>query len=292
MKIHLDCIPCFVKQAVDAPRLLRPDGEDVAKTLLAETLEWVRNIDPTETPPLMGARIHARLKKLIGEEDPYASIKKRMNERALQMKDRVREEIARSADPIEYAVKAAVAANSIDLGVDGGATEEELWDRFHHSLQSPLRGDGLEPLKEILPTAWKILYITDNAGEIVFDGLLMEAIGPEKITVAVRGGPIINDATMYDAESVGITGTAKEVIDTGEEIPGVTMEGCSEQFRRYYEEADLIVAKGQGNFESLSEYPRKNVFFLLKAKCAVVSKYADQPIGSLLVLTGHEGGFR
>ena len=127
-----------------------------------------------------------------------------------------------------------------------------------------------QPFQAALGRASRILYLADNAGEIVFDRLLIERMPPGKVTVGVRGFPVINDATMKDAEDTGMTELA-EVIDNGSDGPGTILDDCSQSFRDRFDEADLIIAKGQGNYETLSEVD-KDIYFLLKAKCAVIAR--------------------
>jgi uncharacterized protein with ATP-grasp and redox domains len=128
-----------------------------------------------------------------------------------------------------------------------------------------------------------ILYLGDNAGEIVFDRLLIEQLPCEKITFVVKGRPILNDAVMEDAQIVGLTDMV-DVIDNGSDAPGTILESCSETFRRRFDQSDLIIAKGQGNYETLSEVD-KNIFFLVRPKCSVLARHLGREIGSL-VLSG------
>ena len=130
--------------------------------------------------------------------------------------------------------------------------------------------------------AQSILYLADNAGEIAFDRLLVEQIPTERVTVAVRGHPVINDATLHDAQAVGLDRIV-EVVENGSDAPGTILKDCSADFRRRFAEADLIIAKGQGNFESLYDAPG-NLLFLFKVKCSVVAGHVRQPIGMQVLI--------
>ena len=147
------------------------------------------------------------------------------------------------------------------------------------------QSEALERIKEDFKkegaAAESILYLADNAGEIVFDKILIEQLGPEKIKLAVKGGPVINDATIEDVEETGLTDLVR-VISNGNDAPGTILGLCSEEFRHSFEEADLIIAKGQGNYESLSDFD-KNIFFLLKAKCPVVANHLGCEVGSTVL---------
>ena len=154
-----------------------------------------------------------------------------------------------------------------------------------NSLTISLEGD-VEAFSSAISQANNILYLTDNAGEIVLDQLLIEQMPTERVTVAVRGLPVINDATMKDAEETGLTDLVT-VIDNGSDAPGTLLEDCSPAFQQCFTDADLIIAKGQGNFESLNEV-RKDIFFLLKAKCPLVSEHLGYPVGSLVLKRSNE----
>ena len=130
--------------------------------------------------------------------------------------------------------------------------------------------------------AQDILYLADNAGEIVFDRLLIEQLPMQKITVVVKGFPIINDATMEDAVAAGLTEIVS-VIDNGSDAPGTILEICSDAFVSRFEQADLIITKGQGNYETLSDID-KNIYFILKAKCPVIASDLGCPIGQMVLI--------
>ena len=148
------------------------------------------------------------------------------------------------------AARIAIAGNMIDLGVNGNVTETDVQQAVRQALSAPFYGDQ-ELFHHSIANARSILYLADNAGEIAFDRLLIEQISPERVTLVVRGGPVINDATRVDAQAVGLDEIV-EVIDNGSDAPGTLLEDCSPEFRRRFVDADLIIAKGQGNFESLS----------------------------------------
>ncbi|MFP4242836.1 MAG: damage-control phosphatase ARMT1 family protein, partial [Chitinispirillaceae bacterium] len=137
-------------------------------------------------------------------------------------------------------------------------------------------------LEQTLNSASRILFLCDNAGEIVFDRFLMESMPREKIICAVRGKPVINDATMEDARETGMTDLVK-VVSNGSDVPGTFLKSCSPGFREIFENADLVIAKGQGNFETLSEVKQKKIFFLLQVKCPVISRDVGFPVGTFLI---------
>ena len=174
-----------------------------------------------------------------------------------------------------------MAGNIIDLGVKCSLTLPEAEETIHKALTDYFDMTDFDDFKDAVSGAKEMLYLADNAGEIVFDRFLIEQIGPAKITFAVKGSPIINDATMEDARECGLTELVK-VIDNGDNAPGTILESCSEEFVRRFEQADLIISKGQGNFETLSDVD-KNMYFILRAKCPVIAEHLDCPVGTMIL---------
>jgi uncharacterized protein with ATP-grasp and redox domains len=276
MKTSLDCIPCFVRQALNAARMVSVDPA-VHKRILQEVLRWAGEMNMDQPAPVMGQRIHRLLRKIVGMEDPYRDVKDHQNRMALALLPELKIKIEAAADPLSMALRLAIAGNVIDNGVNDNVRECDLRESVNHALTEPFVGDR-DGFRNAVAEAQRILYLADNAGEIAFDRLLIEQIGPARVTVAVRGGPVINDATITDARAVGLHEIV-EIIDNGSDAPGTLLDDCSQEFKRRFAEADLILAKGQGNFEALSDEPH-NIFFLLKAKCAVIAAHAGVPIGT------------
>jgi len=280
MQIYLDCIPCFVRQALDAARLIT-DDERIHEQVVREVLRLAADLDMSQSPPAIGQQIHRLIRELIGDDDPYRELKQRYNHLALRMCDELREHVRTSVNPLETAVKLAIAGNIIDLGVKTSIKESEIEKIINDSLTADFDGRQIEEFRNAVNQAEKILYLADNAGEIVFDRLLIEQLPAEKITLVVKGKPVINDATMEDAEFAGLTEIV-EVIDNGSDAPGTILESCSQDFRNRFENADLIIAKGQGNYETLSDLD-KSIFFVLKAKCPVIARHLDCEIGEMIL---------
>jgi len=276
MHTALECIPCFARQALEAARFVTEDPA-VHEQVLRDVLRWAAEIDLAQCPPVVGQRIHRRLRQLTGVDDPYRAVKDRFNRMALDMLPDLVVKVRQAADPLETALRLAIAGNVIDLGVNGGLTENEVRQAVAGAMAEPLHGD-VEGFRQAMEAAHDILYLADNAGEIVFDRLLIGRLQTERVTVVVRGGPILNDATMADAEAAGLCGLV-ETIDNGSDAPGTILGDCSEDFRRRFAEADLIIAKGQGNFETLSD-ETANIYFLFKAKCPVIADHVGLPVGS------------
>jgi hypothetical protein len=285
MNASLDCIPCIMRQSLDAARLVTPDTR-IHERALRKVSTIVSRMALDAPPPLLGQRIHRWLREITGNEDPYRDAKEGQNRLASVLMAELRPEMEGVPDPLEMALRLAIAGNTIDMGVHGKLTETQIRRSLREALLEPLHGD-VAVFKEEVANARNILFLADNAGEIVFDRVLIEQLPPGRVTVAVRGGPIINDATIVDAHATGIHDVA-EIIDNGSDAPGTILKDCSRMFRKRFEEADVVIAKGQGNFETLSSEPT-NLFFLFKVKCEVVSAHVRLPVGANVLTRFSDG---
>ena len=280
MKTYFECIPCLLRQTLEASRLTT-DDETIHEQMLRKVLRSASEMNLRESPPLMAQRIHRLIRQMTGDNDPYRDIKDRFNHFALELYPELKERIKQSRKPLDMAIRLAIAGNIIDSGVNHHINETLVHNAIEHALTAPLAGDP-EEFREAVSKAKDILYLADNAGEIVFDRLLIEQMPLEKITLVVKGSPIINDACLADARATGIADLV-EVIDNGSDAPGTILAECSEKFKRRFENADLIIAKGQGNYETLSDV-KKDIFFVLKAKCPVIAHHIGCEVGSLVFL--------
>ena len=278
MKTHLACIPCLARQALDAVTEAVPDPAR-REPLLRRLLREIADGDWAGSPPALAQRLQRAIREALGDSDPYRAIKDRMNEMAVRLVPALRARIAAHPDPREAAVRVAIGGNLLDVGAKTQIAAEDLPAHLEAIWDQPLRGDvaGLFAAAE---RAQSILYLADNAGEIVFDRLLIEHLPAGKVAVAVRGAPVLNDATRADAETAGIPAVAP-VIDNGSDAPGTILDDCSAEFRARYAAADLVIAKGQGNYETLAEED-KNLYFLFTVKCPLVAARVGEPVGRLV----------
>ncbi len=191
--------------------------------------------------------------------------------------------------PLHAAVRLAICGNIIDYTPNHGMDMDAV---VKNAINSELAIDHVDEMLRALKEAKHVLYLTDNAGEIVTDKLLIALfieegiLKPEQITVAVRKGPTLNDATMEDAVEVGLTDLVK-VIDNGDVVPGTELDHCSPAFREHYENADIIISKGMGNFESLHSAKGKAIFFLLVNKCSNVARVLNLPLQSFVCMANY-----
>jgi len=282
MRTALECIPCFARQALEAARFVTDDPV-IHERLLREVLRAAAEMDFSQCPPVIGQRIHRQLRQLTGVDDPYRAVKDRFNKMALNMLPELKANVRNATAPLATALRLAIAGNVIDLGVNGQITEDEARLCIHNAINEPFNGD-VEAFCQTVERAQNILYLADNAGEIVFDRLLIEQIGPRRVTLAVRGRPVLNDATMADAQLAGLCDIIK-VIDNGSDVPGTLLGDCSEEFRRRFAEANVVIAKGQGNFETLSD-ETADIYFLFKVKCPVIADHVGLPVGTHVLTRG------
>jgi len=280
MKIYLDCIPCFIRQSLDAARLAT-DDEQIHEKVVREVLRLAAELDVSHSPPAIGQQIHRLIRELVCNNDPYRQIKKHFNNLALKLYPELRKQIVSSKNRLETAIRLAIAGNIIDFGVNSLVNESYLNKAISESLTADFDSRKLQSFQEAIEQAEDILYLADNAGEVVFDRLLIEQLPIEKLTVVVKGRPVINDATMEDVNLAGLTRIV-EVIDNGSDAPGTILETCSQNFRNRFENTDLLIAKGQGNYETLSDTD-KNIFFILKAKCPVIAKDLGCEVGEMIL---------
>jgi len=280
MKTYLECIPCFGKQVVEVAGML--DDHEQQHQAVKEMLAAFAEYDLQNPPPVFAQRLARIARPYLDGRDPFQDVKERFNTLAMHILPDLMEEVKASPDPFGLASRLCIVGNIIDSGVVSIQLEEEaVEEEIMNASQEELYGD-INPFREKFLEAEKILWLADNAGEIVLDQLLMAFSDPEKITIAVRAHPILNDATMDDAESIGLVARYK-VIENGSDAPGTILDDCSPEFKECFAEADLIVSKGQGNYETLSSLPDKRIFFLLKAKCPVIARDIGCDVGRLVI---------
>lgn len=285
MKVYLDCLPCFLRQALEAVRQV-DDDERKQRVVVNRVAAAIPGFAFDATPIDLARDVYRIVRESTGIEDPYRKVKQSENDRLMALLPQLREEIELSSDPMFTALKLAAAGNAIDFGVHSAS---DLRRAIGKGLED---GEGMVDyplLRERLERDGDILYLGDNAGEIVMDKLVVEQLVNlgKRVTFVVRGRPIINDVTAKDATYVGMDDVA-EVISSGSDGPGTALRLCHPTFVETFRQAGLIVSKGQGNFEALSE-ERAPLFFLLKVKCPIVARELGAKIGKC-ILRAQRGG--
>lgn len=279
MKIYDRCFPCFEKQLETA---LKNIDKSLYGEIRKEVNELLKNIDVSLSPPEIAGEMFNIINKLTNGFDSYFKIKEKSNQYILELYDDLTTMIAESDDQFATALKLAVAGNIIDYGAKNNYSDTQIHNELDAVLSAKFADDKINHLRNEIEKAGRILYLGDNAGEIVFDKLFIEQLPKEKIIFAVRGKPTINDALLKDAKDIGLCDIVK-VIDNGAGFPGTVLNKCSKEFLDVFNNADLIISKGQGNYETLSNIDA-NICFLLKAKCPVVAEDLNAEIGDFIIL--------
>ncbi len=279
LKVQPECIPCFFKQvviALEPNALSRTEALEIIRQSLSLTAELPWN----ETPAHTTTFVHRKVREALGR-DPFEQRKKRYNRLAMGLYPQLKQQVHSAKDPLEVALKIAVAGNVIDFGI---FREEEIERQLQNTIDAPLYRFDYEAFRDSLDRANQVLYLLDNAGEIVFDRVLIEqlqSLGKE-VTAVVKAEPVLNDATVEDARQTGLLKVCR-VIDNGSYGIGTILPWCSEQFRKLFSSSPMVISKGQGNLETLYTEDRE-IFFLFQVKCEVVSRWLGVPEGQRLVL--------
>lgn len=274
MQTSLDCLVCFIRQARSTGKLATDDPA-AQRLLIDEAGKYLATVDPKRSPPENAVRLYAIMADVLQSADPFARVKQESNTFGLSIRDDMAARIADSPDPLRAAIRVAIGGNIIDYAaqhvfdvedtMNTCLTREFVLDDYP-VLQQALQGDGDHEL----------LYLCDNCGEIVFDGLLIRQLQAQgcRVTAAVREHPIINDATMEDARTCGLDKVCP-VITNGTGCPGTPLTDCSEEFQHHFRAADIIISKGMGNYETLSE-EKAPIFFLFTVKCSQVARHVSE----------------
>ena len=290
-EMPLECRSCILGQAM---RTAREAGlsESEQSDIVQQTAKWMSYPYPRSRSTLHLGRLiadhvvaRARLQK---DFDIYHEPKALSNRLAQTHTERLRESILGSESPLAMAIRVAAAGNVIDFGAKDHS-RMDIESELRAVTSQPFERFDIEPFRKRLDTAKTLLYICDNAGEIVFDALLMETLRrlrPElEIHAAFRSAPILNDATVQDALAVGIDDWA-EVFSSGSRLAGSKLDECSVDFRLRFASSDLVVSKGQGNLSSLIDDADERVFFVFRTKCAPTARRSGTTLGNLQLIQG------
>jgi uncharacterized protein with ATP-grasp and redox domains len=283
-RVHPDCFPCYLKQTAISLSLVNVE-ESLKFDILKEILDLTKASDISKTPAHTTTFIHRRIRQMLGI-DPFRAIKHKYNQIALRLYPQLKSIITESADPLWTASRLAIAGNAIDFGI---YTDIDIDSEIDRALNKEIAREEYDRFRDTIDRTWNIIYLLDNAGEIVFDRLLIECLCDmgKTVTSVVKGGPVINDSTLEDACETGLVEVCK-VIDNGSDAIGTITEWCSAEFREQLLSAPLIISKGQGNYETLMDL-HKDIFFLFQAKCKVVADFLGVDTGAMLLMRGTGG---
>ena len=279
MHVAPECYACLMRQALNTARSATDDLARQADAL-RETAAYLVQADASQCPARFSQPMYDIVSRVTGVADPFAALKRRTNALALELLPEVRAQVVRSRDPLAKALHAAAAGNVIDAGITRGF---DVRKDMRAMLQEPFAINDLPLFQSLLKRGTRLLYLADNAGEIVFDALAVDRLRRfgATVTVAVKSGPIINDATLEDAQAAGLPELCT-VLETGSADIGVDWNRAAPALRAAYDAAEIVLAKGHGHFETMCDAPRPGLFFLLKAKCPVVAQALHVRVGDLV----------
>ena len=286
MKLQQECVTCIIAQVRNVTRMFGL-SEEQKNAAMDDTHAYLAQANYEGCTPESMGELWQILLRHVGGKDPYASIKSLCNQEAMKMMPQTREKIAHAKEPFTVALKYAIAGNLIDYGLEHPVSIDEQNAQIDAIANTAFSIDDSASLLSALANAKTMLYLGDNAGEIVFDKLLIEQIRLRfpalDLSFVVKGSPVLNDVTYADAEEVGMAELAR-VIDNGDASPGTVLPRTSEAFREAFSKADVVLSKGQGNFESLSGVEKEHLFFLFTAKCDTVCVEAGVPKLSIVCM--------
>ena len=283
MQTHLDCIPCFLHQSLEAARMATED-EQKHELVMKNVMQYLETIDFSLSPPEISRGVHAIVKQQTNKNDPYKKVKQQANREAQKQLPKLKQLIDEAEDSLLMAVKLSIIGNVVDFGT---MNRYNVMEMINDIADKPFDDTDFALFKKKLDDSSSILYLADNTGEIVFDKLLLEQLHQmnKDITYVVKSNPIINDATIEDAYFVGIDRFARVVNgDDGSDYsaPGLVSAFTSSDFKQMLTDADMVISKGQGNYESLSDSDRE-IFFLLMVKCPLVARNIQIDVGTMVL---------
>lgn len=270
MKIHPRCAPCLLSRVQFEAELSTKDLELQKKVIIAG-IEVLRKYMVDGAATHLSTKIHREAYRILGDIDPYSEKKKESNMAAMKLLPMGREFVSEK-DSFRRAVLVSIIGNSFDFGVlgfdaDKATAKEAMQKQIEHGLDV----DDSDKIKTML---CDVAYLADNCGEIVFDTLLFEQIKKlgGRITLVVRGAPILNDVTMKEAQELGIDKMVDRILTTGSNAIGLCLQEAPPELVEALGNASLIISKGMANYETMSEYDFRPIAYLLKTKCESVAE--------------------
>ena len=281
MQVFPECVPCLTSRVLYEAKL---SSTDFATQLKAEeaAVKTMCRMGFEGPIALLSTEVHRAVYRILGDDDPYRHVKRLANETAVKLLPTVQSLIQTSSDPFRSAVIAAIIGNTFDFGVLGF---EVATDDFEKEVATIYRhGLDIDDTDAIKPLLNDVVYVADNVGEIVYDGLLIEQMRKlgARVTLVVRGGSILTDATMEDVWEFGLDKVADGVMTTGSNAIGIKLDEIPAELRDILPRASLIIAKGMANYEMLSEYSFKPVAYLMRVKCAPVAESVGARVGDFI----------
>ncbi len=269
-----ECIPCIINQAYNASKLFTYGNTEIQYKIVKEACLAVLSIEDNFTAPKFSSTIQNIIEENLEIKNPYKKLKEKNLKEARRFIPYLETIVESSYDKLQMAIRAAIVGNIIDLGA---SPKYDIEYEVNRITDNNINLYALKQLINDLKNSNLILYIGDNFEEALFDKILLKQLLPKRIVFAVRSKPILNDITLEDAKTLGIDKIC-EVMESGSKIAGTDLSQCSPEFLNLIEKADLVIAKGQGNFETLLNVERP-IYFLFKVKCDVIGRRSGLPVG-------------
>lgn len=279
MRTFPECYGCLLRQAVSAMNYGGVDQRTQIDTI-KEVLHTLEKADDSLTPSNLAGQTNRVIREMVGIEDLYQEIKQESHILAEEYLGDLIDLSNEGSDKLEQGLKISAAGNIIDVV---HVNDYDLWKEVITTVNQELLGGGVEAFRQRIAESPYLLYLADNVGETIFDRVFIETLDIPVI-YAVKGGPILNDATLEDALAAGIDQIA-EIVETGSRSPGTILNQCSEKFQQLFEKSNLVISKGQANYETLDDKGDK-IFFLLRVKCPVLSRVINTPLDTLVLKQG------
>jgi len=281
MKIAPECLSCIINQSLKVADAINADNP-LKNSLHSTVTDMSRDFSYEKSPPEIAADVYEKMAQLAAKSDLYDEVKALSTQKALSFVPSLKERLENAEDRLLTATKIAVAGNVIDLAA---AVEFDLDEELEKIFHTDFAHNDFTAMQEKLLNAKSVVVLGDNVGEHIFDYLFVETLKSlypnAEYTYMVRGNPIINDVTLKEAQEADFHKLCN-LVDSGVNTPGFTYSRATKEAQKLFDEADVVISKGMGNYECLSDSHKENIFFLLKVKCSVVAASLQKEIGDII----------
>jgi hypothetical protein len=288
MKIQTECVPCLLKRIIFETKISTQDSEKQTNAIKNACKLLSELYNPTISSAEIATKVHKIVYDTLGDADPYRTLKKESNRIAKSLIPKIEELIKTSDDPLKTCMICSIIGNMMDFGIDGASSDPNmLIDIFEKIYSEGVGYDDYPLLKKRLKNMKNIILFTDNCGEIVFDKILcreLKKFNPNvRLTLVVRGEPIISDATLDDAKELNFNEIVDEILTTGCFAIGVDFNKLPVKVEKALKEVDLIMCKGMANYETFSETDYKPIVYLLRTKCSAIANSMQIPLDENII---------
>jgi len=288
MKIQDECIPCLLKRILYEISQSSTDIKKKKEAVQRAAKSLADAYDPTGCSASIATQIHHAVYTALDDPDPYKDLKHQSNKIATRLLPEVERLVKNANDPLHMSILCSIVGNMLDFGIEGASSHpERLLDDFESAVDEGVGYDDYQKLIKLLKKADHVLFFTDNCGEIVFDKVLCRelkyAFPTLKITLVVKGAPVLSDATIKDATDLGFASVVDEIFTTGCFAVGVDFNCLPPSVEKRLKSVDLIICKGMANYESFSETDIRPIAYLLRSKCRPIAESMKVPVNSNII---------